>query len=93
MVYTRAAAQKNLSAMNDLAFCRLHGIGVEKDAEGGFALALEAAKNGHAPAQALVGECYLEGIGVEQDIASAETWLYRAARLGNKRAKALLESR
>ena len=79
--------------MNDLAFCRLHGIGVEKDAEGGFALALEAAKNGHAPAQALVGECYLEGIGVEQDIASAETWLYRAARLGNKRAQTLLESR
>jgi len=79
--------------MSDLAFCRLHGIGVDKDLEGGFALALEAAKNGHAPAQALVGECYLEGIGVEQDVAAAETWLYRAARLGNKRAKALLESR
>ena len=79
--------------MNDLAFCRLHGIGVEKDAESGFALALEAAESGHAPAQALVGECYLEGIGVERNAIAAETWLYRAARLGNKRAKALLESR
>ena len=36
-----AAEQKNLSAMNDLAFCRLHGIGVEKVAEGGFSSTFE----------------------------------------------------
>jgi len=79
--------------MNDLAFCKMHGIGIDKDEAGAFALALEAAKSGHAPAQAMVGECYLEGMGVEQDVAAAETWLYRAARLGNVRAKKLLETR
>ena len=91
--YTLAAGQKNLAAMSDLAFCKMHGIGVDQDREGAFALALEAAKSGHAPAQTFVGECYLDGRGVEQDTAAGETWLYRAARLGNARAKMLLETR
>ena len=78
--------------MNDLAFCYMHGMGVAKDAETGFAWALKAAERGHAPAQALVGECYLTGRGVAQNPLQAQTWLFRATRQGNRRAKMLLET-
>ena len=79
--------------MNDLAFCFMHGLGVEKNAEIGFNWALRAARMGFAPAQTLVGECYLEGRGVTNDVTTGETWLFRAAQQGNKRARMLLESR
>ena len=78
--------------MSNLAFCHLHGLGVERDEAKGFKLALDAAHCGFAPAQTLVAECYLEGRGVERDPERAEAWLYRAARLGNKRAKMLLNT-
>ena len=79
--------------MNDLAFCYMNGLGVDKDEEKGFGWAMEAAKRGCAPAQTMVGECYLDGRGVEVSVERGETWLYRAARLGNKRAMMLLEER
>ena len=82
-----------MAAMNDLAFCLMHGLGVERNEKAGFEWALEAAKRGFAPAQTMVGECYLDGRGVEASVERGETWLYRAARLGNKRAKMLLETR
>ena len=79
--------------MNGLAYCYLHGFGVEKDVPAGFNWALKAAERGHHPSQTMVVECYLDGIGVEKNIERAETWLYRAARLGNKRAQMLLRTR
>ena len=82
-----------LSAMNDLAYCYMNGIGVGQDEARGFQLALQAAELGHPPAQAMVGECYRIGRGVERDPNRGEIWLYRAARKGNKRAKKMLRER
>ena len=79
--------------MNDLAYCYLHGFGVEKDEKTGFEWAMKAAERGHHPSQTMVAECYLEGIGTDKSVERAETWLYRAARLGNKRAQMLLRTR
>ena len=75
-----------------MAFCYLHGYGVDEDQEMGFQLAMEAAEKGHAPAQTLVGECYLDGIGVEQDVERGKLWLYRAAGQNNKRAQMMLSN-
>jgi TPR repeat protein len=79
--------------MNNLAYCYIHGFGVEKDEKRGFDWAIKAAERGFHPAQTMVAECYLDGIGVEKNIGRAEAWLYRAARLGNKRAEKLLRTR
>ena len=79
--------------MNGLAFCNLHGYGVEKDEAKGFEFAMKAAERGHAASQTLVGECYLDGLGVERNVERGEVWLYRAARQNNKRAEMLLRSR
>ena len=79
--------------MNNIAYCYLHGFGVEKNPETGFSWAMKAAGQGYHPAQTMVAECYLDGLGVERNLERAETWLYRAARLGNKRAEKLLRTR
>lgn len=69
----------------------MQGIGVDEDEEAGFEWIHEAALQGDADSQYLVGLCYEEGMGVEQDLSEARDWYERAADQGNKSAKKALK--
>ena len=90
--YSSGAEQDDLNAIHGLAYCYLHGFGVEKDEKKGFDLAMKAAVRGHAPSQTLVGECFHAGLGVDPDKERGDAWLYRATRQNNKRAETLLQA-
>lgn len=51
-----------------------------------FAIALEQAKHGQAPAQTLLGELLSRGLGVKRDYAEAAGWYQLAAEAGDREA-------
>ena len=72
-----------------LAFSYAHGQGVPKDDAEAFRWYREAADQGYAKAQYVLGWMYYHGQGVPQDYAEAFRWFRKAADQGDKAAQAI----
>ena len=55
-----------------------NALGVERDPDAAARWWGEAARRGHAEAQAMLGAAYLAGRGVPRDLVAALHWLLRA---------------
>ena len=87
----RAAGQglpDALYAQGEILF--LGKYGQSRDETKAFPKLLEAAREGHAKAQNMVGIMLRDGAGVPIDLASAQSWLQKAAAQGNARARSNL---
>ncbi len=69
-----------------LGQCYLHGRGVRRDRQKGFALELDAAKRMVVEAQYSVALCYQKGQGIKADASEAFKWYLKAAKRGYKEA-------
>ena len=79
--WNRAAEAGYLQARNQLAMKYYYGgsifgpeEGWNQDYQKAYAIWLDDARNGHAPAQFMVAEMHRQGQGVEQDYAAAWAW-------------------
>jgi TPR repeat protein len=79
-----AADHGDLCAKGGLMFFGLNG-GVSQDT--GFQLFMQAAENGDAFAQRIVGDSYSYGSGVKQDYTQALVWYQKAADQGSPEAQ------
>ncbi|HCO62989.1 MAG TPA: hypothetical protein DIT49_06325, partial [Clostridiales bacterium] len=57
--------------MCNLGLCYEQGEGLEQDASKAVECYLQAAQQGHPPAQTNLAVCYLHGSGVGQDFSAA----------------------
>lgn len=62
----------------------------DSDEEGSVQRVLQAAEQGDAQAQYILGFCYLEGRGVEKDVDVAHSWFEKAANNGYSEANDIL---
>jgi len=79
--WNRAAEAGYLPARNQLAMKYYYGgsifgpeEGWNQDYQKAYAIWLDDARNGHAPAQFMVAEMHRQGQGVDQDYATAWAW-------------------
>lgn len=77
-LWSEAAAQGSVDALNNLGFLRYNGYGVTKDQAAATDLWRIAAYAGHSEAKWHLGEAYEKGRGVTADRARAYAW-YRCA--------------
>ncbi|NVO06929.1 MAG: sel1 repeat family protein, partial [Rhodoferax sp.] len=85
--WEKAHAAGDLESTYNLA-CACHaGQGHAQDAQRAFALWLQAAQAGLAPAANRVGLCYATADGVAMDAVEAATWFAVAVALGDTAAK------
>ena len=91
--WSRAAEAGHIPARNQLAMKFYYGgsifgpeDGWEQDYRKAYAIWLEDAQNGHAPAQFMVAEMHRRGQGVDQDYATAWAWFTLALDQGYKLA-------
>jgi TPR repeat protein len=81
--FDRAARMGSGAGWRSKAFFLIEGLGVEKDAEQGYAAALEGGKAGDVFAM-INAAVYLErGWGIERDPKKAQAWIERAAAAGH----------
>ena len=86
----KLALQGNLQAKNQLGLMHYLGIGGDKNVNIGRKWMKEAAKQGDASAQYLLGLMYLNEEG--KDISEAIKWLEKAAEQGHVKAKEYLDA-
>ena len=63
-----------------------NGEGVAKDVDKAIQWFRNAAEQGHAESQCVMGMCYEEGVGVVQDTDEAIKWYRKAAAQGEVNA-------
>ncbi|RHZ89641.1 hypothetical protein Glove_13g105 [Diversispora epigaea] len=85
-IYSKAADEGSLKALNSVAYCYDNGFGVEKNEETAFELYLKSAEKGFILAQFNVGWCYKYGTGITKDEAKGFQWVIKSARAGNVNA-------
>ena len=76
---------RNIAAVK-VGECHLYGAGGERDEHSAFFKFREAAQNGFARAQYLLGVCYLKGVCVVQNNAKAREWFEKAAQQNDRHA-------
>lgn len=90
----RSWLSKSAEQGNKNAIERLFDMGVDFHEKKDFPAAAScyqvAANQGHARAQAILGDCYLSGRGVEKDERQAVYWLRKAAEQDDSHAEFLL---
>lgn len=91
--WNRAAQEGYILARNQLAMKFYYGgsifgaeQGWQQDYRRAYAIWIEDARNGHAPAQFMVAEMNHQGQGVKQDYAAAWAWFNLALEQGYKLA-------
>jgi len=86
-LYREAAAEGNVDAKINFAWCLMLGRGVAKDKKRAVKLYTEAAAAGHAGAKSNLGYCFESGLGVAKDERRAFELYTEAAAAGDKVAK------
>ena len=76
--WSKAVAQGNVSAMNNLGYLLYYGYGTNKDPETAIDLWRVASYSGHSESQWHLGNAFETGIGIEKDLAKAYAW-YRCS--------------
>jgi TPR repeat protein len=89
--WQKAAEKDDPEALYNLALAKLKGQGVSADANGAFALLINAAEQGVTAAQSRAGLMYATGEGVAQDSVEAHKWFEVAASQGDAASKANVE--
>ena len=91
--WNRAAQDGYIPARNQLAMKFYYGgsifgpeEGWRQDYRSAYAIWIDDARNGHAPAQFMVAEMHRQGQGVRQDYAEAWAWFSLALEQGYKLA-------
>ena len=85
-VFEEAAKLGNSSAINDLGYMYLEGLGMEKDYDKARKLFEEAVKLGNSYAINDLGYMYLEGLGMKKDYDKARKLFEEAVKLGDSAA-------
>ena len=85
-VLKRASETGDTSAMNNLGWLYMHGLGCEPQYELAFKLFEIASKNASAAATFHLGEMYEAGMGVARDLEKAKEFYSVAVELGSKKA-------
>lgn len=75
--YRRGSDLGNAACQHGLGSLYLQGDYLISDVEQGFALCMQAAKQGYAPAMKTIGVCYQYGDGVESSMKTALEWYER----------------
>jgi TPR repeat protein len=78
-----AADKGDITAISNLGFMYVKGIGIEKNQEDGIKWYRKAAEKGHVTSQFNLGIMYAKGRGVEQNYAEAFRWYLKAAEQGD----------
>jgi len=86
----QAADRGDVSAISNLGFMYVKGIGIEKNEEDGVKWYRQAAELGHLTSQFNLGVMYAKGQGVEQNYIEALKWYQMAAEQGDLTAQATL---
>ena len=96
--WNRAAQDGYIPARNQLAMKFYYGgsifgpeQGWNQDYQSAYAIWIEDARNGHAPAQFMVAEMHHQGQGVRQDYAEAWAWFTLALEQGYNLASDTLQ--
>ena len=85
-VFEEAAKLGNSSAINDLGYMYLEGLGMEKDYDKARKLFEEAVKLEDSAAMNNLGYMYREGLGVEKDYDKVRKLFEEAVKLGDSAA-------
>ncbi|MBA4750503.1 MAG: SEL1-like repeat protein [Alphaproteobacteria bacterium] len=88
MLYTKAADQGHLKALNALGYFYRHGKGCPPSHAQTFACYERAANGGYLMAMRNLAWCYEKGIGTDQDFEKALFWYKRGQSLGDIRCYA-----
>jgi TPR repeat protein len=88
MLYTRAADQGHLKALNTLGYFYHHGKGCAPSADQTFTCYERAATGGYLMAMRNLAWCYEKGIGAAQDFEKALSWYERGQCHGDIRCYA-----
>ena len=86
----QAADSGDVSAISNLGFMYVKGIGIEKNETEGVKWYSKAAELGHLTSQFNLGVMYAKGRGVEQNYAQSLKWYKMAAEQGDLTAQATL---
>ncbi len=86
----QAADSGDVSAISNLGFMYVKGIGIEKNETEGVKWYSKAAELGHLTSQFNLGVMYAKGRGVEQNYAESLKWYKMAAEQGDLTAQATL---
>ena len=86
----QAADSGDVSAISNLGFMYVKGIGIEKNEEDGVKWYRKAAELGHLTSQFNLGVMYAKGRGVEQNYAESLKWYKMAAEQGDLTAQATI---
>jgi TPR repeat protein len=89
-LYSQAAAQNNVRAINNIGLCYEYGEGVTQNYEKAITYYRDAADKGFAQAYLNLGRCYLEGNGVREDHKEAVEYFIKAEKLDIPEASAML---
>lgn len=79
----RAANRGDISAISNLGFMYVKGIGVKQNEKDGLELYRKAAELGHMTSQFNLGVMHAKGRGVKQNYAEALKWYLMAAEQGD----------
>jgi TPR repeat protein len=79
----QAADSGDVSAIANLGFMYVKGIGIEKNEKEGVSWYRKAAEKGHLTSQFNLGVMYAKGRGVEQNYVEALKWYLMAAEQGD----------
>ena len=86
----QAADSGDVSAISNLGFMYVKGIGIEKNEEDGVKWYRKAAELGHLTSQFNLGVMYAKGRGVEQNYVESLKWYKMAAEQGDLTAQATI---
>jgi TPR repeat protein len=86
----QAADSGDVSAISNLGFMYVKGIGTKKNEEHGVKWYRKAAELGHLTSQFNLGVMYGKGRGVEQNYAESLKWYKMAAEQGDLKAQATI---
>jgi TPR repeat protein len=86
----QAADSGDISAISNLGFMYVKGIGIEKNEENGVKWYRKAAELGHLTSQFNLGVMYAKGRGIEQNYVESLKWYKMAAEQGDLTAQATI---
>jgi len=86
----QAADAGDVSAISNLGFMYVKGIGTEKNEENGMKWYRKAAELGHLTSQFNLGVMYAKGRGVEQNYVESLKWYKMAAEQGDLTAQSTI---
>jgi len=86
----QAADSGDVSAISNLGFMYVKGIGIEKNEENGVKWYRKAAGLGHLTSQFNLGVMYAKGRGVEQNYVESLKWYKMAAEQGDLTAQSTI---